>query len=95
MSTYRVEWPCGEATETDCWQPTECPICEADKLRAEVLRLREQVANLRACLKWYVEKGGVQEGGRWEGSNDYWIKGKCRAIAVLEETTLSPTVIPT
>jgi hypothetical protein len=47
MSTYRVDWPCGEATETECWEPTECPICEADNLRTA----------LREVLGWMTERG--------------------------------------
>lgn len=54
MGTYRVEWPCcGSATETEAWEPEQCPFCEPDnaanapadpallalaKLAAEVLR---------------------------------------------------------
>lgn len=31
MSTYRVEWPCcGSATETQAWEPEQCPFCEPD-----------------------------------------------------------------
>lgn len=63
----------------------ESPSCLAD-FEDEIVRLREHVTNLRACLEWYVAEDDVQEGGRWEGSNDYWINGKRRAIAVLEET---------
>ena len=29
MGTYRVEWPCcGSATETEAWEPEQCPFCE-------------------------------------------------------------------
>ena len=28
MSTYRKEWPCcGDVTETQAWEPQECPFC--------------------------------------------------------------------
>jgi hypothetical protein len=28
MSTYRKEWPCcGSVTETQAWEPEECPFC--------------------------------------------------------------------
>lgn len=31
MGTYRVEWPCcGSATETEAWEPEQCPFCEPD-----------------------------------------------------------------
>lgn len=31
MSTYRVEWPCcGSVTETQAWEPEQCPFCEPD-----------------------------------------------------------------
>ena len=41
MGTYRVEWPCcGSVTETDAWEPSECPICEADALRKDAERYR-------------------------------------------------------
>lgn len=35
MSTYRVEWPCGDVTETEAWEPSECPICALDRVTAE------------------------------------------------------------
>ena len=41
MGTYRVEWPCcGSVTETDAWEPSECPICEAAALRKYAERYR-------------------------------------------------------
>lgn len=38
MSTYRVEWPCGEVTETEAWEPSECPICALECLIAELTK---------------------------------------------------------
>lgn len=33
MSTYRIEWPCcGDVTETQAWEPAECPFCARLKL---------------------------------------------------------------
>lgn len=31
MGTYRVEWPCCDSvTETQAWEPGQCPFCEPD-----------------------------------------------------------------
>lgn len=36
MGTYRVEWPCcGSATETEAWEPEQCPFCELDNAPAD------------------------------------------------------------
>jgi hypothetical protein len=41
MSTYRVDWDCcGSVSETDSWEPEECPFCAGYKLRKEIERLR-------------------------------------------------------
>lgn len=52
MSTYRVEWPCGDVTETDSWEPSECPICrladveaERDAARVGIGKMQEVVRN--------------------------------------------------
>lgn len=30
MSTYRKEWPCCDSvTETEAWEPEQCPFCTA------------------------------------------------------------------
>ena len=36
MSTYRIEWPCcRQVTETEAYEPDQCPFCERDRLAAE------------------------------------------------------------
>ncbi len=36
MGTYRVEWPCcGSTTETEAWEPEQCPFCEPDNAPAD------------------------------------------------------------
>lgn len=50
MSTYRVEWPCGDVTETDSWEPSECPICRLVEVEAERDALRSQVAEASQVL---------------------------------------------
>ena len=37
MSTYRNECPqCGDAYETNSWEPVECPFCNVNKLEREL-----------------------------------------------------------
>ena len=51
MGTYRVEWPCcGSITETDAWEPSECPICEATELRKDAELWRKHGPVIRQVL---------------------------------------------
>ena len=51
MGTYRTAWPCcGDTTETEAWEPCECPFCEVHRLRGEVERLRAMIASASAVL---------------------------------------------
>lgn len=34
MGMHRIEWPCGDTSETDGYEPEKCPFCELAKLRA-------------------------------------------------------------
>lgn len=44
MSTNRKEWGCcGSVTETDCWEPDECPFCSPS---GEIVRLRNALEHI-------------------------------------------------
>ena len=71
MGAYRVEWPCcGSVTETDAWEPSECPICEADALRKDAERYRwlrglDGSCDSAACVNFnigfdWIEAHGVE-----------------------------------
>jgi hypothetical protein len=37
MSTMRIEWACcGSVSETESWEPEECPFCAKHKLAKEI-----------------------------------------------------------
>ena len=71
MGTYRVEWPCcGSATETEAWEPEQCPFCEPDNAAnapadPALLALAKLAAKLfdRAWIKsvGFVNEGGIQD----------------------------------
>jgi hypothetical protein len=52
--------------------------------KKEVKNLKKIISELKSCLRWYVENDDVQEGGRWEESNAFWLEGKRKAQALLE-----------
>lgn len=52
---------------------------------AEIERLKAENAELRACLRWYVDNDDTYEGGRWEEVNATSLAAKRRAVAVLGE----------
>lgn len=72
MSTYRVEWPCGDVTETEAWEPSECPICALDRVTTERDEARKErdaamaeVERLRAAAQPVVSERPAL---RWEPS---------------------------
>lgn len=58
MSMYRKEWSCcGDVTETDAWEPTECPFCKPEHVAApscpdfELLQEAAKVAGIKYELE--------------------------------------------
>ena len=52
-------------------------------LVVEIMRLRKENVELTECLRWYVENDDTNEGGKWEESNGFWLRGKRRAMQAL------------
>lgn len=55
----------------------------AEKVLAERDAALERVTELTECLRWYVQNDETQEGGTWEESNGFWLRGKRRAMRAL------------
>ena len=55
----------------------------AEKVLAERDAAMERVTELTECLRWYVQNDETQEGGTWEESNGFWLRGKRRAMRAL------------
>lgn len=65
---------------------------EIERLRGEVDQLNREAhifynlrdnlfverAELKECLRWYVENDDTNEGGKWEESNAHWLEGRKR-----------------
>ena len=64
MGMYRVEWDCcGDATETEAWEPTECPFCELSNAEKRI-----------EALEWLVEVQALKvhrviHAGEWAQKN--------------------------
>jgi hypothetical protein len=51
VSTYRKEWPCcGEVTETEAWEPEDCPFCRGERIEALAKALCEALPFARPPL---------------------------------------------
>lgn len=55
----------------------------AEKVVAERDAAMEKVVEITECLRWYVENDDTNEGGKWEESNGFWLRGKRRAMRAL------------
>ena len=52
MSTYRIEWPCcGDVTETQAWEPQECPFCNPRTLPILPAAAPELLEAMRASIE--------------------------------------------
>ena len=79
MGTYRVEWTCcGSVTETDAWEPSECPICEAAALRKDAERyrwLRKHHSDALLPLAWSHGPAACAIGGDTDAAIDAAMNG--------------------